>query len=84
MCILVTFSLSIITIYALGYFKKCLLSDKPELIKCLLSGGLFIFTIWLVYHLNQKLHIDYGFIGCMIPVIVSLFDFRLDLDSVVQ
>ena len=76
MCILVTFSLSIITIYALGYFKKCLFSENPSIFKCVISCGLLIFTIWVVYHLNQKLTIDYGFIGCMIPVIVSLFDFK--------
>ena len=76
MCILVTFTLSIITIYALWYFKQCIFDDYPELSKCLLSGGLLVFSIWAVYHLNQQLTIDYGFIGCMIPVIASIFDLQ--------
>jgi hypothetical protein len=76
MCILVTFTLSIATIYALSYFKQCIFDDHPELSKCLLSGGLLIFSIWMLYHLNQQLTIDYGFIGCMIPVIASVFDLQ--------
>lgn len=76
MCILVTFTLSILTIYALWYFKQCIFDDSPELSKCLLSGGLLVFSVWAVYHLNQQLTIDYGFIGCMIPVIASIFDLQ--------
>ena len=54
MCILVTFTLSILTIYALWYFKQCIFNDYPELSGCLLSGGLLILTIWMVYLLNQS------------------------------
>ncbi len=75
MCILVTFSLSILTIYALQNFKTALfisddLSDK------VLSGVLFVLTVFCVYALNQVLSIDYGFWGCMTPVFASLFDFH--------
>ena len=76
MCILVTFSLSIITIYAIGYFKKCLFAEKPDALKCIFSALLLILTVLAVYQLNQVLEIDYGFIGCMIPAMISIFDFK--------
>lgn len=75
MCILVTFTLSIATIYALSFFKKCLFSDA-SLVKKLLSGLLLMATILTVSLLNKYLTIDYGFYGCMVPVFASLFDFR--------
>jgi hypothetical protein len=76
MCILVTFSLSIITIYAIGYFKQCLFAEKPDPLKCIFSALLLILTVLAVYQLNQVLEIDYDFIGCMIPAMISIFDFR--------
>ena len=76
MCILVTFTLAIITIYALQYFKKCLFAKEKNLWKILLSAFLFISAVALVAVANIYFKIDYGFFGCMAPVLVSLFDFR--------
>lgn len=76
MCILVTFSLSIVTIYSLNYFKKCLFDDKVSVIDKVFSGCLFILTVFAVAFLNRVLQIDYGFYGCMLPVFAALFDFR--------
>lgn len=76
MSILVTFTLSIITIYALSYFKKCLFTKDSKLTEKILSGVLFVFTVLAVAFLNQVYEIDYGFFGCMAPVFASLFDFR--------
>ena len=76
MSILVTFTLSIITIYALSYFKKCLFTKECSVWKKLLSGLLFVFAVLAVALLNRVLEIDYGFFGCMAPVFASLFDFR--------
>lgn len=75
MCILVTFSLSILTIYALQNFKTALFTESDFSDK-LLSGVLFALTVFCVYALNQVLSIDYGFWGCMTPVFASLFDFH--------
>ena len=63
MCILVTFSLSILTIYALDRLKSA-----PTLGNTLL----FVTVLTGVYVLNQLLRIDYGFWGCMVPVFASL------------
>lgn len=64
MSILITFSLSIIMIYALDYFKKK---------KNILSGLLFILSIIFVYVLNIYFYIDYGFVGSLAPLFASLF-----------
>ena len=71
MSIFVTFSLSILMIYALQYFKKQLFAKKWFL--SLLAFLIFAFSIAITYLLNQKFSIDYGFWGSMMPVLVSLF-----------
>lgn len=76
MCILVTFTLAIAMIYALGFFKKCLFSDKVDIPGKIFSALPFIVSVIVVYFINTKLDIDYGFYGCLLPVFASLFDFR--------
>ena len=61
--ILITFSLSILTVYALQFFKSR--RDFP-------SFGLFALTVAAVWCLNRTFTIDYGFWGCMLPVFASL------------
>ena len=73
MSILVTFSLSILTVYALQFFKETLFDKTAAVYKKILSGILFLLTVACVYGLNMWLEIDYGFFGCMLPVFASLF-----------
>ena len=61
--ILFTFSLSILTIYALQEYKK-----DPSL----RTGLLFSLAVAGVYLLNHIFTIDYGFWGCMLPVFAAL------------
>jgi len=61
--ILFTFSLSIVTIYALQEYKK-----DPSL----RAGLLFSLAVAGVYLLNYIFTIDYGFWGCMLPVFPAL------------
>ena len=75
MCILVTFSLSIVTIYAMQYFKKSIFAKKRNTVDVAVSAILLVLTVTAVYAANLLLEIDYGFYGCMAPVFVSLFDF---------
>ena len=63
MNILFTFSLAIVTIYALDAFKAA-----PGF----RTGLLFLGTLGTVWGLNQAFTIDYGFWGCMVPVFASL------------
>lgn len=68
--VLFTFSLSVLTIFALQYCKA-----KPSIF----SGLLFITAVLAVYVLNQIFTIDYGFWGCMLPVFAAFFqDTRYD------
>lgn len=64
MCVLVTFSLSILTTYALDRLKTA-----PDIWNALIFAG----TVAGVYALNRVLTIDYGFWGCMLPVFASVF-----------
>ena len=61
--ILITFSLSILMIYALQHWKQK---------KTTLSGLVFASSVIATYLLNQWLTIDYGFWGCMLPVFAAL------------
>lgn len=61
--ILITFSLSILVIYALQHYKQY---------RNLTAGLLLAGSIAAVWMLNQVFEIDYGFWGCMLPVFASL------------
>lgn len=70
MCILVTFSLSMLLIFALQYVEK-----KKNFLSCLV----FFLVLAGVYYVSVKLpgrisgfSIDYGFKGILLPVFISL------------
>lgn len=68
MSVLITFSLSILTIYALQAFRESLFDPACGLWKKLLSAAVLAGTVAGVWLLNRVLTIDYGFFGCMLPV----------------
>ncbi len=70
--VLFTFSLAILMIYALQFFKKCVFDKDRPAIKPILAALLFIASVETVYLLNVYVKIDYGFWGCMLPVFASL------------
>lgn len=76
MCILVTFSISIILIYALNFIKWSYLSGKGNIITNIFSVILFLGLVALAYYLTTVASIDYGFYGIMMPVFASLTDTR--------
>ena len=61
--ILFTFSLSIAAIFAL---------QRSQAHPCPRNSILFTLTIAWIWLLNQLLTIDYGFLGCMLPVFPAL------------
>jgi hypothetical protein len=73
MCILITFSISILTIYALQFFKKKLI--QGSLIEKIYSFLIFASCVVLAFFLNKWFEIDYGFWGSMLPVFASVFRF---------
>lgn len=81
MSILMTFSLSILMIYALQYCKEVLSDPICGWLRQTGAVLLFLLLVSAVYLLNQWLTIDYGFWGCMVPVFVSLFQDRGEAKS---
>ncbi len=67
MCILITFSLSILVIYGLQWLKA---QHGP--MKRLLAAALLAVLVAGVWWLNGVLRIDYGFWGCMLPVFPAI------------
>lgn len=61
--ILFTFSLSILTVYAL---------QANQVHPCAKNSILFTLTVAGVWLLNQLMQIDYGFLGCMLPVFPAM------------
>ena len=61
--ILMTFSLSILMVYALQFWKEK---------KTVPAGLVFITSVAATYILNRSFEFDYGFWGCMLPVFASL------------
>lgn len=71
MCILVTFSLTILMIFALQGMQKAFASSA-SLWRKLACTGVFAATVALSWILNRHLQIDYGFWGCMVGVFAAL------------
>ncbi len=67
--ILITFSLSILSIYALQNLKSAILKKKNIIV----SSLLFVVVIGAIYVLNVFVHVDYRFFGCMAPLFASFF-----------
>ncbi len=71
-CILVTFSLSILTIYAIDIFRK----NKgilSAILALIVFGGVIYACYVLPYRLpGMDFDIDYGFLGIMLPVVIYL------------
>ena len=73
MGILLTFSVSVLLIYAMQYVKDTMWEKKAGTSKKVSAIGIFVGAIVGVYFLNKILQMDYGFLGCMAPVFASLF-----------
>ena len=74
--ILITFSFSVVMIYALQFAKKCTFEKKPIWWKITLAWLLFIALVAGTYLFCEKFTVDYKFYGCMLPVFASIFDFH--------
>jgi hypothetical protein len=73
MCVLVTFSISILTLFALDNFKRMLFEKECSVLFKLLAAGLFLGCVGAAYVANMLMQIDYGFWGCMLPVFVGFW-----------
>lgn len=71
--ILITFSLSILVVYALQNLKSAFFGAQSSGIKRCGATVVLLSAIAGVYFLNKRYHIDYGFWGCMAPAFASLY-----------
>ncbi len=71
MCILVTFSLSIVMIYALQYFYKMFFAKDASLLKKAFAALVFLASVAGTYVFNRVFRVDYGFYGCLLPVFAA-------------
>ena len=76
MCILVTFTLSLVMIFALQEFKKRLFDGDASAIEKLIFGFVFALSVLGCFIFNQLFTVDYGFGGCLLPLFASLLDLR--------
>ncbi|MBQ8374487.1 MAG: hypothetical protein IJX98_02795 [Clostridia bacterium] len=73
MCVLVTFSASILLIFALQFAQKTLAAAGVGVGKKIAACLPFLLGVGAAYALNAFVQIDYGFWGCMLPVFAALF-----------
>ena len=84
MGILVNFSLSILCIYALQYMKRTVIFEKSSNLRKLGSIAVFFAVFLGAYIFFRIFEVDYGFIGCMVPVFASIFENEEELPKVLR
>lgn len=73
MSVLVTFTLSLVVIYALEFFKSALFSQSAAISKKIFRGLLFFSSIAAVCVISLLVDLDYGAEGALLPVFPALF-----------
>lgn len=73
MGILIAFSLSVLVIYALQAFKEALFAAEGHRGRQCLTLVVFLLAVIGVRLFNRTFDMDYGFWGCMTPVLASVF-----------
>ena len=81
--VLLSFSVSILCVYALEYMKKVHRNDGG-LPKKILAVALFALSLVGAYVFNVAFNVDYGFLGCMLPVFASIIADENDLPKVLK
>ena len=74
--ILITFSFSILLIYALQFFKSKLFDKECKVWKKCLYFTPFLALLIAVNAFCRYFALDYGFYGVLMPVFASIFDFH--------
>lgn len=73
MCILVTFSLSCVMIFALQKCKTVFFDPNAGAVSKLLWILVFLGSVYAVREFCSIFHVDYGFRGTLVPLAASLF-----------
>lgn len=72
--ILITFSLSVLLIYAMQYAKKQIFNGAASVLEKSCALLLFFVTLIGVVAFCNFFTVDYGLYGCLLPVFASIFD----------
>lgn len=73
MSVMVTFTLSLIMIYALELFKSALFSQNSTLLRKILTASAFVLAVGLGIFMDLLVDLDYGLAGALVPVFPALF-----------
>lgn len=77
MCILITFSISILLIYLMDYFKKLIFdSSMNKNLAITISANGMIIALLATFFFCEFIDVDYGFFGILAPVMANIVDFR--------
>ena len=71
MCVLVSFSLSIPMVYTVGFLKSVIFEEKNAR-RVALSILFLVLSVGATIGVNLVLEVDYGIMGCFLPVLASL------------
>lgn len=72
--VLISFSISILLIYLLQEIKRTLNNSQKNTKKSIFLIFLLIFSIIISYFISIIINIEYGFVGVLLPFIISLPD----------
>ena len=75
-CILVSLLCAELCIFALQYFKRELFKAENSVATKILAFAPFLCAVGATALLCNVQAVDYGFAGCMLPVFISLSDFK--------
>lgn len=76
MCILITFSLSLLILFSFKELKIAIFEAKKSPRRIAIAAALLAISVALAYVACELLEVDYGFAGVMAPLFASIFDFR--------
>ena len=72
-CVLITFALSILIVYALQFFKDTVFNENIKIIIKCLSILPLIISVLGAFFIDKYIKLDYGFFGALAPAFASLF-----------
>ena len=76
MCILITFSLSLLILFSLKELKIAIFEENRRPRRIAVCALLFALSVAVAYIACELLEVDYGFLGVLTPFFASIFDFR--------
>ena len=73
MNVLITFTLSLLIIYALDHFKNTIFGEIRSTKNTVIAAILLFCAVALAFVFDSSFDLDYGLAGCMMPVFPALF-----------